>query len=336
VGGLTLLRVVDFRGVFLGCAAACAVAAVSLLVSPSRRAVPVEAAGGLARRLRPMLLAVVVTMTAESAIALLLLLHLQRGFVLEVIEIAWVFLPGAIVMGLVPETLHRFVVRFGRSRVLAGASVASAAFALSLAWAPNPYWIAGLWVLSGVAWAAVIPIQQAVVAEASGTRVGRGMGLYEAAVLVGGLIGSLAAGVLYDAGSWTLACVIAAVVILAGALVVPRAVRTMGVIEFPPPAPPKDKRAPSVAVAEQRQVTERAAPTPRDRGTSLRALSRHAALYVAAQVALAAFGLSALLGHDAGDGLESVLHGAGRVWTVIIVIDVIWTAATATSARRRL
>ena len=121
------------------------------------------------------------------------------------------------------------MLRFGRSRVLAGASVSSAIFALSLAWAPGPVAIAALWVLSGVAWAAVTPIQEAAVAEASGDRAGRGMGLYESAAVTGALIGSLAAGVLYDTSSWEVACVVAAAVILSGAVIVPRAVRALGV-----------------------------------------------------------------------------------------------------------
>lgn len=225
VSGMMLLNVVDFTGIFLGCAAACFVSVVVLTLSP-RRALPSDSHGGadaaatgfggLGRRLRPMLIAVALTMTAEGAIAMLLLLHLQRGFDLEVVQVAYVFLPGAIAMGILPEYLHRIVVRFGRTRVMALASIASAMFAASLAWAPNPFVIAALWILSGVAWAAVMPVQEAVVAEASGDRTGRGMGLYEAAALVGGAIGALAAGVLYDTSSWTTACLIAAVVIACG------------------------------------------------------------------------------------------------------------------------
>ncbi|WP_250009234.1 MFS transporter [Actinoplanes sp. M2I2] len=238
VAGFTALGVLGYRAVFLGCAAACVLAAVALASAPARAVPPAPPLpGSTLRRLRPMLLAVVITMTAEAAVGLLLLLHLQRRFDLEIVEIAYVFLPGAVAMALLPTRLHRFVLRYGRTRVLAVASVASAVFAASLAWAPNPWVIAALWILSGAAWAAVIPIQQAVIAEASGSRVGRGMGAYEAAVLLGGLIGSLAAGVLYDAGPWALACLLAAAVILSGAVLVPWSVRAVGVADVPPPTP---------------------------------------------------------------------------------------------------
>jgi MFS transporter len=107
---------------------------------------------GHSTRLRPMLVAVVATMTAETAISLLLMLHLQRGFRLEVIQIAYVFLPGAVAMSILPSHLHRLVVRFGRRRMLVVGAVSSALFAASLALAPTPPWIAALWVLSAIAW----------------------------------------------------------------------------------------------------------------------------------------------------------------------------------------
>ena len=49
----------------------------------------------------------------------------------------------------------------------------------------------------------VVPEHQAVIAEASGeARLGRGLGWYESAALAGALIGTAAAGMLYELGSW--------------------------------------------------------------------------------------------------------------------------------------
>ncbi|MFD9858557.1 MFS transporter [Streptomyces alboflavus] len=275
IAGMVLIGEIGFDGVFWACAGACLLAAALLLSAPRRQhpaavrgggaggapgttgpqgAAAPEGAKGVAgsaiaglgavgRRLRPMLLAVVVTMTAEAAISLLLLMHLQREFDLEVIQVAYVFLPGAIAMSVAAERLHGYVVRFGRTRILVCASFASAAFAAGLAWAPNPVVIAALWILSGLAWAAVIPIQQAVIAEASGEHTGRGMGVYESANLLGALIGALTAGMLYDGADWTVACLSAAALILAGAVVVPRAVRSLGVADVPPPPPAPEAEA---------------------------------------------------------------------------------------------
>ncbi|MEO3749481.1 MFS transporter [Streptomyces sp. B6B3] len=361
--GLSVLGVAGFPGLFHGCAAACLLAAAMLLTAPRRRAAPSPATAGgrgggagLVRGLRPMLLAVAFTMTAEAAVAMLLLLHLERGFGMGVVEAAYVFLPGAIVMGLLPERLHALVVRFGRTRLLAAASVSSAGFAVGLAWAPNPWVIAGLWVLSGVAWAVVIPVQEAVIAEASGGRIGRGMGLYEAAALVGAAVGALAAGILYDASSWTVACLVASCIILAGAVVVPRAVRSLGVAEHPPPAPvrpERPERAPSAAAgateapapgpAAAAEIPEApvarapaAGPGPR---RQLAELAAHAALFAGAHVALGLADLSWLVDlatedtretllrgngarEDLDDGLSDVLYGAGRIWVFVLLVDV--------------
>ena len=190
--------------------------------------------GGVGRKLRPMLLAVVIVEAAEAAISLLMILQLQRHFDLAPFQIALIFLPGAIAMSILPPHLHRAVVRFGRRKILILGSGASALFAAGLGFAPNPLVIAGLWVLSGAAWAAIMPIQQAVIAESVGSRhLGRGLSLYEASTLAGAMVGSLAAGFLYDAGSWLMACLVFAVVILSGAALVPAAVRRLGAVDLP-------------------------------------------------------------------------------------------------------
>ncbi|WP_250034993.1 MFS transporter [Paractinoplanes maris] len=362
LAGFTVLGAAGYRAVFAGCALACLIAAGALLSAPVRAVPPAPPRpGSTLRRLRPMLLAVVLTMTAEAAVALLLLLHLQRRFELEIVEIAYVFLPGAIAMALLPTWLHRFVLRHGRTRVLAVASVSSALFAAGLAWAPDPWVIAALWILSGVAWAAVIPIQQAVIAEASGAQVGRGMGAYEAAVLLGGLIGSLSAGFLYDAAPWALACLLSATVILSGAVLVPWSLRAVGVPDFPagpaPTADPAPSSAPGPAAAPEasrppgpdsapdasRPPGPDSAPTPGSGRSPYRKLGEHAALYTAAQIVLLVLAESWLLDLARGsagawngtrEGGTSFLYGAGRVWTFIILIDVAWTVVVARRARR--
>ncbi|MFV0451290.1 MAG: MFS transporter [Propioniciclava sp.] len=242
VPAIILLGFAGYTWVFVSIAACCFLAAVTVLTADRTSASATDQSGtaderSLVRvgtRLRPMLLAVAMMMTAEAAISLLLILHLQRGFSLDVIEVAYVFLPGAILMSVLPPHLHRFVVRFGRRKALIVGSVASALFAAGLAFAPNPVTIAVLWVLAAVAWSLVTPVEQAVIAEAVGaSHLGKGLSLYEAACLVGAFAGSLTAGFLYDTGSWPIACLACATIILAGTLLVPTAVRRLGVADTP-------------------------------------------------------------------------------------------------------
>lgn len=249
VPAIILLSAAGYQWMFVGVAACCLAAALEFFNLPRRIVSDDALAGaelsgtslrGLGARLRPMLAAVVVTMTAETTISLLLILHLQRGFQLGVVQVAYVFLPGAVAMGLLPPHLHRLVVRFGRRRMLMLGSVASALFAVGLAFAPSPLWIAALWVLSAVTWSCVIPVEQSVIAEAAGsTQLGRGLGLYEAACLAGAAVGSFTAGFLYESGSWLLACAACAVIIASGAVLVPAAVKRLGVTDHPTPSCPR-------------------------------------------------------------------------------------------------
>jgi len=392
VPAVVLLSVAGYRWVFVGIALCCLVAAGELFRSrrqedPSADDVALAGADlssvslrDLGRSLRPMLLVIVATMTAEAAISLLLILHLQRGFGLGAVEVAYIFLPGAIAMSVLPTFLHRMVVRLGRRTMLMLGSVASALFALGLAFAPSPPWIAALWVLSAVAWSLVIPVQQAVVAEAAGrAHLGRGLSLYEAACLAGAFLGSLAAGLLYESGGLFLVCIVCAIVILSGAALIPAAVNRLGVANYPEPAPEsalESASADSSDLSESSKVetsmnenlrdvqgenansensedsdpansnSEANAPKPqKSRRELLTDLAAHSGLLaVALLIAWAAvpgFVLSAILGvgggtpniiaavrglFDGASDFSTVVLAALRIWFVVYVIDVIWTA----------
>ncbi|UDM15399.1 MFS transporter (plasmid) [Clavibacter michiganensis subsp. michiganensis] len=108
------------------------------------------------------------------------------------------------------------------------AAVACAAFAGGLALARDPMTIAVLWILSALALATILPIEQAALTEAAGpARIGRALGLYEATTLLAAALGSLDAGILYDAVPWEAACATSAAVILAGGLVLPQVIRQL-------------------------------------------------------------------------------------------------------------
>ena len=392
VPAVVLLSVAGYRWVFVGIALCCLVAAGELFRSRRQDLSADDAAlagadlssvslRGLGRSLRPMLLVIVVTMTAEAAVSLLLILHLQRGFGLGAVEVAYIFLPGAIAMSALPTFLHRVVVRLGRRAMLMLGSLASALFALGLAFAPSPPWIAALWVLSAVAWSVVIPVQQAVIAEAAGrAHLGRGLSLYEAACLAGAFLGSLAAGLLYESGGLFLVCIVCAIVISSGAALIPAAVNRLGVANYPEPVPePASAESSDLSESSKAETSmnenlrhiqgehvqgetansensessdpansnsEANAPKPqKSRRELLTDLAAHSGLLaVALLIAWAAvpgFVLSSILGvggetpniiaavrglFDGASDFSTVVLAALRVWFVVYVIDVIWTA----------
>ena len=167
--------------------------------------------------------------------SLLLLLHLQNALGLEVYQIALIYMPGGIVLTLMPRVLHRFVERRGRRAGYVIASVASALTAAGLAFTPSPLVIAALWVLTSASWAILLPIQRAVVAEVNSHRVGRGLSLLTNSEMIGAAAGSLLAGLLYEAGSWQLSCLIFAGIILSGTVLGPLALTKLGVRDRPDP-----------------------------------------------------------------------------------------------------
>ncbi|KUM32502.1 hypothetical protein [Arthrobacter sp. EPSL27] len=56
----------------------------------------------------PLLLVASMTAVAGAGVSLLLLLHLQKALGLEVYQIALIYLPGGIVLTVMPRVLHRF------------------------------------------------------------------------------------------------------------------------------------------------------------------------------------------------------------------------------------
>lgn len=247
VAGLSALGAVGYAGLFLLAALACAIGAVLLALMPegaARDGHRLESARPVTRRLAPLLVVVVVSMAAEAGVGILVLIHLQKHFELGVVETAWVFLPGAIALAVLPKPLHVVVVRIGRRVSVLAATLLSIAFAAGLACASSPLIIGGLWVLSAAAWAVIIPVQQAIVTEsADAARFGTVMGAYEAAVLAGGAIGTALAGTAYASGSWQIACLVFAGIALLGGLAAPWALRLMSVADRPVPVAPESDGA---------------------------------------------------------------------------------------------
>ena len=235
VVGLSLLGSIGYRPLFLVGAAACGAAMVLLLggrgTARPRCRDGLDGRTGLRHlggRLAPLLAVTALTAGAESGLALVLLLHLQAAFELEPQEIALLFLPGAIVLVVLPERAYELAIRLGRARSMMFSLVAGALFTASLALVDTPLVVAALWMLCAAAIATALPVEQATVAQASAGSLGRGVGLYEMAALLGALIASPVLAAVYGGQGWRIACAIAAAGFVLGAALVPLVVRMLG------------------------------------------------------------------------------------------------------------
>lgn len=377
VVALTLLPKVGAPGVFWAGAAACVAAAAVLLGADDDTATTPAPAGGwgpATRRLRPLLLVVAAIAAAEGAVSLVLLLHLQQRFALDVGEIAFVFLPGFVVYSLAPEYLHGLVGRIGRRRAMTVAPICSGAFALALAWAPTVWVIAVAWVLAAASFAVAVPIEQAVVAERSGLGPGRAMAVYETATLAGVTVGTLAAGLLYDAGGLVVVCLASAALLVGAAPLARVALRRVGTADRPVPTAAAPTGAPPPVAAEPdgpartgdgirsavrgggadgervtggQDVPAGSAPEGGGAGAhrpALRGWYTHLGIYLVAQTGLAVAGVSwpveALLSgpHPAEwfwNSSGGLLLDVGRIWTFVLVLDGVWSVGRLLLSRHR-
>lgn len=227
-----LLAYTNYTVLFYALAASALVAAVYLtkLSAPQTGPLP-EQTGQSPKRLRaqlPLLTAVAAMVLAESGVSLLLLLQLQRHFELGVGGAALVFLPGAIAMSVLPRFLNRAVIRFGRNRMLIVAGACSGLFAVLVLQASSPAMMAILWILAAIGWAIIVPLQQAAATEGShDATIGRSLSRVQLSSLLGGAIGVVAAGFVFESSNReSLVLVFAALSVIGAALTAKTLART--------------------------------------------------------------------------------------------------------------
>ena len=240
---MSLLGALGYRPLFLVGAAAYGLACLLLVgarvprthqrVGETAGLVGIRAVGAV---LAPLIAVTALTAGVEAALSLLLILHLQSEFDLDPRAIAVLFLPGAILLVVLPERAFKVAVRLGRTRSLIVSLMASAAFAIALAAVGSPLTVALMWTLWAACLAAAVPVEQSTVAAASRDSLGRGLGLYEAGTLLGILLAAPALGALYGGLGWSAACITVAGLLLTGAALIPRALRAVGLPdELAPP-----------------------------------------------------------------------------------------------------
>ncbi|WP_146080058.1 MFS transporter [Clavibacter michiganensis] len=215
-------------------AAGCAVGAAAILVmvrlggvAPPAESLPIRELGladilsgrarTLLRAIRPVLVGVTLIGVGDGALALVLVMHLQRDLGFGPLAIACMAIPGSLAFSVASENVRRLTTRHGRRRVIVYATAAHLVCAIGLMAAREPTMIAALWALSAIGLTALLPIEQTLIASAAGTRlVGRAFGVYETVSLLGAAVGVLAAGFLFAHWPWPAVCLVCAGAMVAG------------------------------------------------------------------------------------------------------------------------
>ncbi len=150
-------------------------------------------------QLRILLGIVVLTAIAAGILSPVLIKHLSDTVSAGLFTLALAFLPAAIAGSVLPSRLGGLSDRYGRRPPLIVALLVSGLAALAVPFVQSLWPLALLWVIEAAAFAAATPAEEALVIDISGDeRQGTALGYYTAAAGVGGVIGPLMGGWLYD------------------------------------------------------------------------------------------------------------------------------------------
>ena len=153
----------------------------------------------LPSQLRVFMGIVVLTAIGAEILSPVLMKYLNDNVSSDVFLIALAFLPAAIAGSVLPSRLGGLSDRFGRRPPLIIALLVSGLAALAVPFVQSLWPLALLWVIEAAAFAAATPAEEALVVDlAGGERQGTALGYYTAAAGLGGVIGPLLGGWLYD------------------------------------------------------------------------------------------------------------------------------------------
>jgi DHA1 family multidrug resistance protein-like MFS transporter len=150
-------------------------------------------------QLRILLGIVALTAIATGILSPILIKHLNGSVSVDPFVIALAFLPAALAGSVLPSRLGGLSDRFGRRPPLIVALLVGGLAAMAVPLVRSLWPLALLWMFEAAAFAAATPAEEALVVDiAGGERQGTAMGYYTAAAGLGGVIGPLLGGWLYD------------------------------------------------------------------------------------------------------------------------------------------
>jgi MFS family permease len=164
---------------------------------------------------------VILTATATAILDPILIKYLNDNVSTNLFMVALAFLPAAIAGSVLPSRLGGLSDRFGRRPPLIIALIMSGLAALAVPFVQSLWPLALLWVFEAAAFAAAVPAEEALVIDISDEdRQGTALGFYTAAAGLGGVIGPLLGGWLYDRFAALGAFGISALLMVLGAVLI--------------------------------------------------------------------------------------------------------------------
>jgi MFS family permease len=143
--------------------------------------------------------------------------HLGAG----VVDLTMAYLPAALIGAFLPSRTGSWADRFGRRTLMVAGLLVGAAASVLIPHLRTVAFLAALWAVESIGYAASIPAERALVADIAGADTrGTSYGLYTFAYFLGALVGPLAGGWLYDAVDPSTPFYLNAAVLLAGAVLV--------------------------------------------------------------------------------------------------------------------
>jgi MFS family permease len=142
---------------------------------------------------------VILTASAGEILSPILIKYLNDNISTNLFIIALAFLPAVLVGSALPSRLGGLSDRIGRRPILISGLLIGCRATLAIPFAQSLWPLALLWAFEAVALAAAVPAEEALVIDiSSGKRLGMVLGFYTAAAGLGGVIGPLLGGWLFD------------------------------------------------------------------------------------------------------------------------------------------
>ncbi len=164
---------------------------------------------------------VVLTAVATALLGPVLMPYLFDNVSTSILGLALAFLPAAIAGSLLPSRLGGISDRIGRRPPIVAALAVAGLAAAAVPFVRSLWPLAVLWLLEAAAFAAATPAEEALVIDvADSAHQGSALGYYTAAAALGGVIGPLLGGWIYDRFGAGEAFITTALLLVLGAILI--------------------------------------------------------------------------------------------------------------------